>query len=225
MGREIYPSNLDCLKTDTVASDAELYFYDTIVDCYIPILLHKFEHTLHPIKGFSADSVFISNIHLNQALEHIAYFLRHKVPDKDIVFFPIFHNKHITCIVVINNLKVVLYLDSLGGISKTHLNFVLKVYKLYYEFNKIPFDFTEWSIITPKDTPRRKTSYDCGAYICMFAKTILRQSMEPLRFHYESCMDEYRNKIRRTLLSYMKKTLPPPRSFAFNKQRLKKYKM
>lgn len=88
MGRDIYPWNLYYLKKNTsFASDSELYFYDSIVDCYIPILLHKYEDNLHPFKGFSVDSIFISNINSNQSLEHVSYFLRYKVPEKD-VFFP-----------------------------------------------------------------------------------------------------------------------------------------
>lgn len=176
-GRAIYPNDLMCLEPVSLKNNEDLYLPDTILDIYLPILLHEERKRLNHVSLFCGEGYILNYLEINTAFENgCRYFAQYLVPEKDIVIFPITHQKHCTLLIVLRKPKTILYLDSLGGTSKRHIEYVLQLYCSYYNFKNRHFSLEEWKIFSPRDIRLQKNSYDCGIFCCIFAETLIRQN-------------------------------------------------
>lgn len=222
-GRSIYPKDLNPLVEDSVERPSDLYFNDSLFDVYFSILIQGEEKNLENVTVFPCEGFVVNYIdNENAFLTGMHYFFRNRVPEKDIILFPITYRGHCTLIILLKKQKTVAYLDSLGGISVPHLSFIMKLWCAFCKVKQIVFDLREWIFCAPKDIPLQNNSYDCGAYCCLFAETLIRQSDSVIKQYHPQGIFEYRRKISRTIRDSMQKTTPPAKTHSYRKEIINK---
>lgn len=216
-GRNIYPTHLDNLSYDKNDKwkATDLYLIDAVVDVYIPILIHE-EKTKYNVTIYAAsigdlsyvtDDILNNTENFNHIVNGLSIFLRNKIPNYDIVFFPFIVNSHYGLIIVLRKEKLIIYLDSLRKeVPSTiirYLNILYAAYDAYLQRDKQTF-----RIITPQDIPLQKNSYDCGLYCLLYSEILIRRDLSLLQYTENSDMRRYREVIKSKILQYMKVPIP-----------------
>lgn len=223
-GVQVYESHLEPLtrRIMDVYNDSDLYMYGSTICAYLSILCYERVET--EVTMFTCNDIIISHSDENES-EMLKTGLRellcHKVPDKDIVLFPVCKNSHCYLIVVLTKLYTVLCLDSLGLVRRNDLSFVMKLLKLYAKFNDQEFDENRYSFYAP-DVNRQTNGYDCGVYACMFGEAIIlgkNSYTVPISSNFEN----YRMHIKDKIMEYMDKNSTSSNEHDFDELKFMKF--
>ena len=113
-------------------------------------------------------------------------YLKGKAPlmGQDIVLVPCTPglSKHWFLLVVLPKEKQILVLDSKAAsfTKPSTVNAVAKMWRILQEIGN-PIDANSWLFATntPKDFPQQQNNYDCGVFLCFFARSLVLQSAVP----------------------------------------------
>lgn len=104
--------------------------------------------------------------------------------EQDIVLVPCNpgQSKHWFLLVVLPKEKEILVLASMAAsfTKPSAVNAVAKMWRILQEVdNRI--DANRWQFVTntPKDVPQQQNNYDCGVFLCFFARSLVLQSAVP----------------------------------------------
>ncbi|XP_043276025.1 sentrin-specific protease 1-like [Venturia canescens] len=147
--------------------------------------------------SYAMNSFFFPRLHLNGYNAVKRWTKKINIFKFEKVIVPINLGNH-WCLAVINFLKkTIVYYDSFGRDNPKYLA-TLREYLVEEAKNKgeglIKED--EWILATKKDIPRQSNGYDCGVFVCMYAKYEI--SNKKMDFSQQE-MPQLRKKMRREL--------------------------
>ena len=91
-------------------------------------------------------------------------------------------SKHWFLLLVLPKEKQILVLDSKAAsfTKPSTVNAVANMWRMPQEIDN-PIDANRWLFATntPKDVLRQKNNYDCGVFLCFFARSLVHQSAVP----------------------------------------------
>lgn len=157
---ELFESDIDIL----LCKD---WFTDTILDYYFNILE---EHA--KLYGITVTSI-VTHVSVKVGIEPKERtkerFHKMSLSGDDIILFPLFvNNNHFALIVVDNKHRRIEYLDSLtGNPNITLLRVFTQVVEEDYETRN--GETKQYDVTFPK-CPRQAGGYECGMYVCVFAR-------------------------------------------------------
>ncbi|XP_043271898.1 sentrin-specific protease 1-like [Venturia canescens] len=181
-------------REDLETLQEKKWLNDEIINSYLD-LLSEDETLGHRIYGMN--SFFFPRLHISgyQAIKR--WTKKINLFEFDKVIVPI-HLGHHWCLAVINfGNKTIKYYDSLGGENRQYLEELLQ-YLMLEASKKGQRDFNkeEWKLVIKKNIPRQLNTYDCGVFICMFA----RYEAEGKRVDFDQRdMSQLRRKIKKEL--------------------------
>lgn len=206
LGRHIFLDELKSL-TSTSNISRDKYLSDSVLDLY-PLIILKNEHPrLRNLNIYCAETWFLSfsdSIGQNCWLSTV----EGKIPEQDVIIFPYYYSNHFVVIMVFRRQKIILYLDSLGGICVTPIMSIVQLFSMYSAFKHLSFNVNGWQIVVPEDIPRQANPYDCGMYVLMFIECCLTQNLEILSYHQN--MTIYRNIVKNRIMSAIKNNETDP---------------
>ncbi|XP_043282390.1 sentrin-specific protease 1-like [Venturia canescens] len=180
--REIKQEDLDTLNGTN-------WLNDEIVNNYMDLIKDD--------KTYVMNSFFFPRLYLNGYNAIKRWTNKVNIFKYERVIVPINLGNH-WCLAVINLLKkAIVYYDSFGRDNPKYL-LTLREYLVEEAKNKGegPINDKEWSLATKRDIPRQTNGYDCGVFVCLYAKHEIAN--KEMSFSQEG-MSQMRELIRREL--------------------------
>lgn len=224
-GVQVYESHLAPLTKSimNVNSESDLYIYGSTIHAYLSILCY--ERVESEVTMYTCEDIVVSHSNENEQemlKTGLREFLCRKVPDYDVVLFPVCKNSHCYLIVVLTKLYTVLYLDSLGLVQRNDLSFVMKLFKLHAKFNNRKFDENRYSFYAP-NIYRQTNGYDSGAYACLFGEALILGDNFSQTVPINGNLENYRMHIKDKIMEYKIKSSTPPNKHDFDKLKFMKF--
>ena len=164
--------------------DEENYLSNFIVDEYLEVLVTEANS-----QGLKADTIGWVTFEKMVGVKAANYVLKGKAPllEQDIVLVPLNpgQSKHWSLLVAEPKEKKIFVLDSLAAayVKPCTKNAITKMWNLLQETDA-GLDPKEWQFFTntPEDIPQQPNSYDCGAFVCAYARCLLLKCSLPDSF-------------------------------------------
>ncbi|XP_043288814.1 sentrin-specific protease 1-like [Venturia canescens] len=153
---EVKQTNLDTLKGTN-------WLDDEIVNSYFELISNE--------ESYVMNSFFFPRLHLNGHIAVKRWTKKVNIFAYERVLIPVHLGNH-WCLAIINiKSKSIIYYDSFNGRNQRYLETLLAYLDAEAkEKEEISFDKSEWIVAMKKDIPRQQNGYDCGVFICQYAK-------------------------------------------------------
>ena len=164
---------LNLTRDDLLTLKNKNWLNDNIVNFYMELIDQRNRQNPNTPKTFCFSTfLFVSLV--AGGYPRVKNFTRKTdIFEKDLVIIPIFKTSHWRLVVVKINSKEIVYLDSLN-LDGSDILAQIKTYLVEEHRTKkgSHLNISEWKAFSLPDTPQQNNSYDCGAFMCHFAKTI-----------------------------------------------------
>lgn len=138
---------------------------------------------MNNVNIFCAEGYIINFLEMDNTYQRaLGYFLKNRLPEKDIVIFPITFKSHCTLIMMFRKQKILVSIfgQSRGTTNKTRQDCTATIqYNAYYRMKQCSnSSICDWKIYNPTDIPKQQNLYDCGIFCCLFADVLIKQNTE-----------------------------------------------
>jgi sentrin-specific protease 1 len=179
--------NIKIMKSDIISlhfnNETKRFNYlnDNIVDFYLQLLAYcQSNKKITQISSYNFTKHFL-NKNMTSNLDDKRLKFMTDLFKVNYLLIPICNNLHWTLIWIDMDLRAVYYLNSLCSVE--NFDFVKKCfngvkdllkrsYAVYSDQTKVTLDLNDWKFSKFKNLPQQNNGYDCGAFICMFARCI-----------------------------------------------------
>lgn len=176
----IYDNDLQSLYGQKT-QDEDNYLTNFVIEAYLQLITIK-----GMSQGTKAEFLEWETFEKGFSKGLVQEYFKGKAPlmEQDIVLVPCNpgQSKHWFLLVVLPKEKEILVLASMAAsfTKPSAVNAVAKMWRILQEVdNRI--DANQWQFVTntPKDVPQQQNNYDCGVFLCFFARSLVLQSAVP----------------------------------------------
>ena len=166
-------NNLEILQSSLDTLDPENWLDGEVIDAYIHLMTKAVSNKV--VKVLHLSTIFFQKLVgcgpkgesvLREGIDR-------DVLNQDVLIAPIFHQNHWTLIIIDIVRRIIISLDSLNLAT----TFGIREYSAFLSnlsmtHKKRPINWSLWRLYKPTDMPRQTNSFDCGIYICTYAKML-----------------------------------------------------
>ena len=161
--------------------DEDNYLSNFVIEAYLQLIASK-----GMSQGTKVEFLGWESFEKGFSKGSVQEYLKGKAPlmEQDIVLVPCNPglSKHWFLLVVLPKEKQILVLDSKAApfTKPSTVNAVAKMWRILQEIdNRIDANRWLFATNTPKDVPQQQNNYDCGVFLCFFARSLVLQSAVP----------------------------------------------
>ncbi|XP_074621358.1 uncharacterized protein LOC141879906 [Acropora palmata] len=161
--------------------DEDNYLSNFVIEAYLQLIASK-----GMSQGTKVEFLGWESFEKGFSKGSVQEYLKGKAPlmEQDIVLVPFNPglSKHWFLLVVLPKEKQILVLDSKAApfTKPSTVNAVAKMWRILQEIdNRIDANRWLFATNTPKDVPQQQNNYDCGVFLCFFARSLVLQSAVP----------------------------------------------
>lgn len=187
------------------------WFFDSAIDSYMDLIAQEFPRVRAIARFHYPYEMMAEWDSTKRQIQHLNELTIFK--DVDIVLIPVVVNYHWTLAVIRPKLHKIQYYNSfLPCLSTKKVPDIFDKLTKYVRFqfqNEMGYqlDMSDWTMEYDKNIPQQTNNYDCGVFICAYAKYIAR-SMPLENAFTENDMIDFRQKIANEIREG--KLLQPP---------------
>ena len=199
-GISLQPKDIQSLVIES--KNNERWLNDNIVNFYFSLLINANKQKTKDIIALPSQS-----FQKYQSKGNNIKLIKENIFDYNQILVPVCYENHWSMAVIKTNEKKVRYFDSLGKQTQAKTrNDLLKKYITNIitadaEQKKIKIKISEWVFRAESNVQQQTNSYDCGLFVCSFAKSIIDNNWSPSITFAERELEIIRNRMSKEIMN------------------------